>query len=138
MLSSIAYMGLDDIKEFKPNKNTVLISIVSPKNIHPELSGFVEILKIAFEDATPGVKKEDSLLFDSFLAKKTISFIDKYISMEENFEFIVHCEAGISRSAAIATFIASEALLPINGRIAFLNTHVLNVLVKEKYPAYAF
>jgi predicted protein tyrosine phosphatase len=51
---------------------------------------------------------------------------------------LVHCEAGISRSAAVAVFAASECKVPIMGSIAFLNPWVLATLVQVAYPHYAF
>lgn len=140
MIESIVYLSLDGALEFKPQVQTIAISILSPgraqATLHPEIA---PVLRLYFEDTTG---KEGtppaSGIFNSDQARETIEFIRHHRDKPEPCHLLVHCEAGISRSAAIAVFAASECSIPLTGQFAFLNPWVLSVLVKTAYPHYGF
>lgn len=124
-------------KEFIPTSDTIVISIRSPGGepvtIHQDVH---DILRLYFADSVPKLNRTG--LFSAVHAKEIITFLNKYHEIEKPFHLLVHCEAGISRSAAVAVFAASHCDLSIRGKLAFLNPHVLTTLVKETCPMYAF
>jgi len=72
-------------------------------------------------------------LFDEEMAEKTVAFIEKY----KGLNFVVHCDAGISRSVAVATFMKDvyeydRELFEI-GSDRFRNIHVMNLLRRAWY-----
>ena len=67
-----------------------------------------------------------------------IDFPRRHHAAPQARHLLIHCEAGISRAAAVVVFAASECRLPLTGQFAFLNPWVLATLVKTAYPHYAF
>lgn len=140
MIDSLEYLSLDDAVQFIPNKPTVAISILSPRRVPATLHADINpILRLYFEDTTA---QEGELsragVFTVEQAHQVIDFIREHHGHPEPRHLLIHCEAGISRSAAIAVFAASECRLPLTGQFAFLNPWVLGMLVKIAYPHYAF
>lgn len=140
MIGSVEYMSMDEAMQFVPDKPTVAISILSPRRaaatLHAEIT---PVLRLYFEDTTA---REDELpragVFSEEQARQVIDFIRVHHAQPEPRHLLIHCEAGISRSAAVAVFAASECRLPLTGQFAFLNPWVLGKLVKIAYPHYAF
>lgn len=90
----------DDFKELNIDENTVLISITDPdRDLISEdiLSKFKSHLSIQFWDIEKDleINKYKSIEIDE---ARTIK---EYIMNHKNDNFIVHCEAGMSRSAAV-------------------------------------
>lgn len=140
MIQSIEYLSLDAAIEFQPRVPTIAISILSPGRapaaLHP---GIDPVLRLYFEDTTgkEGASPAPGT-FNSDQARETLDFVRHHRDKPEPCHLLVHCEAGISRSAAVAVFAASECGIPLTGQFAFLNPCVLSVLVKTAYPHYAF
>lgn len=140
MIKSIEYLSLKDALEFEPQVPTIAISILSPDRnaatLHPQID---PVLRLYFEDTTG---KEGTTpgpgIFNTDQAREILDFIRHHRDKQESCHLLVHCEAGISRSAAVAVFAASECSIPLTGQFAFLNPWVLSVLVKTAYPHYAF
>ena len=140
MIHSLQYVSLDEALEFVPSTPTVAISILSPGRTAAALhTGIADTLRLNFHD---GVHKEnnptETALFSAEHARAVIAFLHQHHSAPDARHLLIHCEAGISRSAAIAVFAASECRLPLTGQFAFLNPWVLTTLVKVAYPHYAF
>lgn len=67
-------------------------------------TGVKDVLNLCFGDYTPDDKDLDNeKLFSEGQAKQVVEFVDKY--KDEVEMFILHCDAGVSRSGAIGTFI---------------------------------
>lgn len=140
MIKSLEYLSLDEALEFKPQIPTIAISILSPGRaqavLHPEID---PVLRLYFEDTTG---KEGTTsgpgIFSTDHAREILDFIHHHRDKPTPYHLLVHCEAGISRSAAVAVFAASECSIPLTGQLAFLNPWVLSVLVKTAYPHYGF
>ena len=88
------------------------ISIIEPESPPAALSCPEDkILRLQFHDADPvkeGEGAEDFSFFSDTHATEVVEFISKLQSEETAHDLIVHCLAGMSRSAAVATFIADE------------------------------
>ena len=86
-----SYKGFD--------KKTIIISITdvgSKLNTFKKQNLLLDVLHIQFDDVEAGEKN----CISSSDAENIIGFVNKYLNDAE--ECIVHCEAGISRSAGIA------------------------------------
>lgn len=140
MINSVEFLSVDEACAFVPRCRTVAISMLSPKRVPAQLhSSIKEVLRLHFHDSVPADKNlvpED--YFSNAQAQQIIDFIRKHHASAESCHLLIHCEAGISRSAAVAVFAASECRVPLSGQFAFLNPWVLTMLVKTAYPHYAF
>lgn len=98
--------------EFK-NKSYVIISIhespIEDYNIHFSKNFFCkDVLELNFSDIEETWVKElgpDFFLFSDEDAKKIVNFIKKYENSDID-EILIHCNAGVSRSTAVADAIA--------------------------------
>jgi predicted protein tyrosine phosphatase len=140
MIKSLEYLSLQEALEFQPQDPTIAISILSPGRapvaLHPDID---PILRLYFEDTTGKEgASPDPGIFNNDQAREILNFIRHHRDTPEPCHLLVHCEAGISRSAAVAVFAASECSIPLTGQFAFLNPWVLSVLVKTAYPHYGF
>jgi len=80
--------------------NTVLISISDPDNEShnaDKVSGFDEIIQVKFWDITQDTNKNKIISADT--SKMIRDFIERNVKLQKR--FLVHCEAGISRSAGV-------------------------------------
>ncbi len=89
---------------FKPEHNSIIIRITSNAEFapmeHREL--FKDILELRFDDISDTHPKEDSMLYGAMTTdhyQQIKSFMDKNI---DSFQLFVHCDAGQSRSPAVA------------------------------------
>lgn len=85
--------------------NVAVISIATPGAREPILADFKHLLRMAFHDVEDDA--EPWVVFDSQHAKAVIDFVDQLHATDEPMDVIVHCKAGISRSAAVALYIGS-------------------------------
>ncbi|MBP1682148.1 MAG: hypothetical protein H6Q35_2487 [Proteobacteria bacterium] len=140
MIESLEFLSLDEALEFVPCRPTVAISILSPGRcaaaLHPAID---DILRLYFHD---GVARADrhpgTVLFCAEQAQSVVDFLRRHHTRAPAQHLLIHCEAGISRSAAVAVFAASECRVALRGQFAFLNPWVLTTLVRSAYPHYAF
>lgn len=140
MIQSLHYCALDEAQSFVPSVPTIAISILSPDRAPAVLhADITPVLRLYFQDATG---EQDAPvragLFTQEHARAVVAFLRAHHDKLQPCHLMVHCEAGISRSAAVAVFAASECDLALRGKFAFLNPWVLNVLVRTTYPHYAF
>ena len=139
-IHSLEFLSVDEAQAFVPNIQTVAISILTPgrapAQLHP---GIEDVLRLYFHDGVPyGTAPRKVDLFSTEQAQAVIDFLRHHNAQSQPRHLLIHCEAGISRSAAVAVFSASECRVPLNGQFAFLNPWVLSSLVKASYPHYAF
>lgn len=113
----------------KPILGHALISITSPElgraDLHPR---WVDLLRIEFDDIEE--EADNLMLFDATMADAIIDFLDRLESRVER--VIVHCYAGISRSAAVARFVAFRYDIPghkFDYDYVAYNEHVFRTLV---------
>lgn len=89
----------------------IAISITEPGVPDANLpSRYKSVLRLAFYDVRNEDGKEASFLVGPSpeIAKKIVDFIDEFHLDDKTFNVVVHCHAGVSRSAAIAKFIEDE------------------------------
>lgn len=102
---------------FKPfTSNAIMIRIADvDKDFKPlrDKSRYIDVLPIHFNDINEGddywglsdKEKADMVLFSSMHVKVIYDFVDKYADAEQ---IVVHCNAGVSRSSAVAMGIAKH------------------------------
>ena len=139
-IQSLKFLSVDEAQAFVPEVQTVAISILTPGRAPAQLHSTIEnVLRLYFHDGVPhGTEPRKVDLFSTEQALAVINFLRHHHTQPQPKHLLIHCEAGISRSAAVAVFSASECRVPLNGQFAFLNPWVLATLVKTSYPQYAF
>lgn len=69
-----------------------------------------------------------AVLFSKKQANDVIDFIEKINKDTNDFDLVIHCHAGISRSGAIAEFTSKYLNIPFEDPYIRPNTHVLKTL----------
>lgn len=111
-----------------------LISVYSIKDTIPvHKAGWYEILQLRFNDVDAlNPERPELELFNHDHAKMIIGKILNWNEKDEIERLIVHCHAGVSRSAAIAKFAADMLRLDnFNHKYPLYNKLVYRVLMNE-------
>lgn len=91
--------------------------------------GWADILRVKFDDVNQ-IKtdaEEYLILMEHEHAQQIVEFVRKNAHMEG---ILVHCLAGVSRSAAVVKWISKEFNLPFDKNYDKCNHHVFQLLVK--------
>lgn len=83
-----------------PDENTLLISINHPEDEKLPFPEWKDVLWLFFDDVTESVGGYTA--FDLDMAQQINSFVSK------GYNIVTHCQAGMSRSAAVAKWISEE------------------------------
>lgn len=124
--------------------HTIVISITDPGKPEAKIDPAVkDILRLTFEDVEPDVWEAIgvTLTYNAFSldqAKRIHNFWYKHNNSDVR-TLIVHCEAGISRSAGVAKVLAEISGITLVSSITHSNRHVENLL-REAFslPAYPY
>ena len=124
----------------KPIKKAVLISITDPDRPEADLyhKAWEGILRLKFHDMdhqprAPQSKSDiifipqNYILFNEDNAKEIMNFLAKHEGKVDT--VVAHCEAGISRSAAVAKYVAYAYGLPFPENYMLYNKLVFSTLV---------
>jgi predicted protein tyrosine phosphatase len=84
--------------------DVAMISIATPGARPPKLGHFLERLSLEFDDVED--YQEQWVEFGDEHAKAILEFVARIHSQEKAWRLVVHCKAGISRSAAVAIYVA--------------------------------
>ena len=90
------------------------------------IPGWHAILRLEFHDIEQEMPGEPWVLFSEDQAKQVIGYVRSRAS--EVTGIMVHCRAGVSRSAAMAKWIADEFELPFDHDYSLYNRHVYTLL----------
>ena len=128
-LSTVLFCSKKDASARPAWPGWVVISINDscsyPVNLKP---GWERVLRITFDDID--VEQEPYQMFSAEQAREVIEFVqDCTLSGIDG--ILVHCNAGISRSAGIAKWIAERYLLPFPSGYSLYNKHVYRTLREE-------
>jgi predicted protein tyrosine phosphatase len=108
-----------------------LISIRCPEDDPAELKGtWRDVLYLTFHDIE-GFIEERYKLFSEDDAQQIIDFVNKVADFVTT--LIVNCDAGISRSAGVAKFIAELYDLEFNHEYSLYNKKVYSTLIRVYY-----
>jgi predicted protein tyrosine phosphatase len=101
------------------NPYMAVISITDPTTPEARLDPlFRHVLRLSFFDAVPADEFQPLLpgLFNRDMARRIDAFAQEIHQAPFAMSMMVHCEYGVSRSAAVALFVASLADAPLEAR----------------------
>lgn len=131
MLKTVEFMSRKRAQCLPPSRTTAVISICGVGGQRARLSRFLDVLYLEFGDMAeewlgipegliPEVTLDGSIPFwkDQALpmaaeAHQAVAFIENLAGLEAKIDLVVHCMAGISRSAAIALYAAERYAVPL-------------------------
>lgn len=106
MIINVVHTARIVAEAVEPMNHVAVISITTPNHERARLKpGFRWVLRLDFHDvdvALPGVK-----MFTIEEAKGVVAFLSN-VEDEGATSLLVHCDAGLSRSAAVAAFVAES------------------------------
>lgn len=138
--------------KYKPEKPTLLISIqdgalqelpFKQRTNHITRNRYVDCLFLYFDDINPNAipgKPTMPFAFSDYDADVIIDFLERHFSNNDFEDIIVHCQVGVSRSHAVALFIAKffaknegeyQRLLHQEWKVYGGNIYVYNKLVER-------
>ena len=138
--------------KYRPINNCLIISIqdgekeylpFKERTNHITRNRYKDILFLYFDDLNSKDLEKDpynSFAFKDYHAEQIISFLKKHYHAQDFDEIIIHCQAGVSRSHAVALFTAKyfekddelfNQLLHQENKIFGGNDHVYNTLIKN-------
>lgn len=107
-------------ESLRGSATTAVISIKDPDTEDARLSShFKYVLRMSFYDAVPAdefLPAPMPGLFDHIMAREISDFIALLQSAREDITVMVHCEYGVSRSAAVALFVEAYTGVPLTAR----------------------
>lgn len=139
MFKEVLFLSLEEMKQVTPSKDVVVISIldVSEEFGRPPLEGFRDVLRLQFEDTYeegnthyPGpwpdepteaenaryVQMPNERVCTLTDAKAIVEFLARHHGTFEQLTLLVHCQGGISRSAAVASWASVRYWAPMTGQ----------------------
>lgn len=137
MIQETQYVSRVAAEVMEPVLGWTIISITEfatdPADLKP---GWNAVLRLAFHDIEPGYAEKypeypDLQIFTEEMATRIIEFVD--IQSTRCVGILVHCKAGISRSAAVSKWIADRFNLPFNEHYSLYNKHIYRVLTQASF-----
>lgn len=129
-LKSVLFMGRIEAEAEKPRANWAVISITEwGAGLAQLREGWGAVLQQEFHDIDEKKPDEPYVLFSEAQAQEIVRFVN----MAEDKGLVgvlVHCKAGISRSAAVAKWIAGRYGLFFPENYGLYNKHVLKLLAR--------
>ena len=140
MIKSVDFMSKAAAEKLIYTDHAALISISEPgENVY--LSGkWDDILVLKFHDTDADANNGQNwsalgkpkywVKFDESQAKEIIDFMNRIHVAEKRKDLIIHCHAGISRSAAVAKYVATQIVgVKFNHGYSLYNRHVFRTLM---------
>ena len=131
MLTKVIFVGRYSAENCGPWSDFALISLNDPGAKDGDAmipDGWHEVLRLSFHDITPetlDLESSYTLMTDKH-AQAIIDFV-REVAPNVN-GILVHCRAGISRSAAVVKWITNEYQLPFNSNYEKYNAFVYRLL----------
>lgn len=116
MISSIEYTSRRDIERRQPAADTVVLSIRGFDERPPRLArGWGDVLSMQFDDVVPGegFGCEEPMTPDD--ARRISAWIGHWAQARQPVKLLIHCNAGVSRSAAVALWASHALRRPVQG-----------------------
>lgn len=130
MINKILFVGRATAEATTGWDNWAMISISEPVSAFGEaklLKGWHAVHRLEFHDIEVEMPDETFDLMSEQQALELVNFVHHVADDVEG--IIVHCKAGISRSAAVAKWIAAEYGIKFNHEYDRYNKHVYQLLV---------
>ena len=118
-------------ERLEPRHDAVVISISVPGNPATLRHGWADVLRLEFHDT---IDEANGLVIFS---PEMASAIHEFASKRTDFDFVVHCDAGFSRSVAVGIYLRDV----FGGRLTThaithlhaANSHVLRTLMRAHW-----
>lgn len=141
-----------EASKYRPEKSTLLISIqdgalqelpFKQRTNHITRKRYVDCLFLYFDDINPDAIPENPSMpfaFSDYDAITIINFLKHHFEKNDFEDIIIHCQAGVSRSHAIALFVAKyfakdekeyQRLLHQERKVYGGNAYVYNKLIEQ-------
>lgn len=108
-IHQIHYTSRERAESLTARPDIAVISITDPGTPEARLDpAFTDVLRLAFYDAVPADEYLPAPIpgmFDHLMARRISNFVREIHATPRNTSVIVHCEYGVSRSAAVALFV---------------------------------
>lgn len=132
MIRSVDFTSRRKAESLPARTDLAVISITEPE-VDPAVLSCNEhrILRLAFHDVDPGKETESCwTLFNPSQADQVVHFVRRLHADLQTFDLVIHCKAGISRSAALALFVAADTGcdFPRKPFAGLANKHMLTTL----------
>ena len=132
MIQRVAFVSLYQAQKLTGRADTVVISVCDRHYRAKLQSGFADVLDLYFDDYDPNRDGQRDHVdpFTAELADIARQWVIRHHSNSAALSALVHCYAGLSRSAALAWWINQEFNIPLTTSftLAHLNGHVLHTL----------
>ena len=118
-INHIQYTSRKLAEQLRGSPYMAVISITDPTTPEAKLDPlFRHVLRLSFFDAVPADEFMPSLpgLFDRTMAKQIDAFLGELHAAPFDISLMVHCEYGVSRSAAVALFAEALTEAPLDAR----------------------
>lgn len=130
-INRVMFVGRATAENCGPWPDFAMISIGEPDAQEGDpviLDGWHDVLRLSFHDVVPNQTMDGAYtLMTSEDADKVVEFVRRVAPNVEG--IIVHCRAGISRSAAVAKWICAEYKVSFNHKYNRINDHVWRLMV---------
>lgn len=133
MINKVYFVSEEEACQMTGNNKAGIISITCSHNADLK-SGWKSILRLKFDDIDSEMTSKESgcyKLFSDLDANKIFSWLAHW--QYDLDVVVVHCAAGISRSAAVAKFIADIYGLKFNHSYTLYNKHIYKTLRNHFY-----
>ena len=108
-VNQVFYTSRQLAESLAGNPYMAVISITDPGTAEAKLNpAFRHVLRLAFYDALPADEYLPAPmpgLFDYRMARQIATFVQDLHNAQDEVSMLVHCEYGVSRSAAVALFV---------------------------------
>lgn len=131
-LNKVIFVGRYSVETCGPWPDFALISIGESDASEGDANiqdGWQDLLRLSFHDILPSTPDPDSAytLMDDEDSKAIVDFV-RYVAPNVD-GIIVHCRAGISRSAAVAKWICREYSIPFNAKYNKYNEFIYRMIL---------
>ncbi len=143
---AVAFYPRAVIVQTQGQSDTALISISCPGDPAPLKEGWGALLRLEFHDVL--AKDDYEMARDDGTVLNIVAFKPSHADMILDFidslphevgAVVVHCDAGVSRSAAVARFIHERHGGTLRGNDSRANVHILSILREKdrgRHPAW--
>lgn len=108
-IRQIHYTSRERAESIAALPHMAVISITDPGTPEAQLDpAFADVLRLSFYDAVPAdefLPAPIPGMFDHLMARRIGNFVREMHAAPRDISVIVHCEYGVSRSAAVALFV---------------------------------
>lgn len=137
MIKRIIFAGGYTAETIGPFEDWAVISIGEPDVTKPNIrAGWHDVLPLSFHDVDPDKPIESQSEYTLMATSDAVEIVEYVRKVAPNVDAIlVHCKAGISRSAAVAKWIAEQYELPFDHDYPHINRFVYRLLQEANAKA---